>query len=73
MKKSYRIEVDCANCAAKMERSIAKIPGVKSVCISFLTQKITVESDGDNLDEIMKEAARACKKVERGCVIYLEK
>ena len=73
MKKSYKIDVDCANCAAKMERAVAKIPGVKSVSISFLTQKITVETEGDDLDEIMKEAARACKKVERGCVIYLEK
>lgn len=73
MKKSYKIEVDCANCAAKMERAVAKIPGVKNVSISFLTQKIIVETDGDNLDEIMKEAARVCKKVERGCVIYLEK
>ena len=73
MKKSYKIDVDCANCAAKMERAVAKIPGVKSVSISFLTQKISVETDGDSLDEIMKEAARVCKKVERGCVIYPEK
>jgi len=73
MKKSYKIDVDCANCAAKMERAVAKIPGVKSVSISFLTQKISVETDGDSLDDIMKEAARVCKKVERGCVIYLEK
>ena len=73
MKKSYKIDVDCANCAAKMERAVAKIPGVKSVSISFLTQKISVGTDGDSLDDIMKEAARVCKKVERGCVIYLEK
>lgn len=72
MKKTYKIEVDCANCAAKMEHAVAKIDGVKNVNISFLTQKISVETGGDNIDEIMKEVARVCKRVERNCVIYLE-
>ena len=71
MKKSYKIEVDCANCAAKMERSIAKIDGVNSVNISFLTQKISIDADDARFDEIMKEAAAACKKVERGSHIHL--
>ncbi len=72
MKKTYKIDVDCANCAAKMERSVAKIPGVHSVSISFLTQKINIEADDANFDVIMQEAAKACKKVERGCVIHME-
>lgn len=71
MKKSYKIEVDCANCAAKMERAVAKLDGIKSVNISFLTQKISIETDVD-IDSLMPEVARVCKKVERGCVIHLE-
>lgn len=72
MKKTYKIEVDCANCAAKMERAVAKIPGVSSVNISFLTQKINIVADDERFEDIMKEAAKACKKVERGCVIHME-
>lgn len=72
MKKTYKIEVDCANCAAKMERAISKLYGVHSVTISFLTQKITVDADDANFDEIMQEAARICKKVERNCVIHMD-
>ncbi len=72
MKKTYKIEVDCANCAAKMERAVAKIDGVKSVSISFLTQKMNIEADDAKFDDIMQEAAKACKKVERGFVIHME-
>ncbi len=72
MKKTYKIEVDCANCAAKMERAVAKIPGVNSVNISFLTQKINIVADDERFEDIMKEAAKVCKKVERGCVIHME-
>lgn len=72
MKKTYKIEVDCANCAAKMERSVAKIPGVKTVNISFLTQKINIEADDGNFADIMQEVSKACRKVERGCVIHME-
>lgn len=72
MKKTYKIDVDCANCAAKMERAIEKIPGVTAISISFLTQKFKIEADDERFDEIMQEACKACKKVERGCVIYME-
>ena len=72
MKKTYKIEVDCANCAAKMERAVSKIPGVMNVNISFLTQKINIEADDSNFDSIMQEAVKACKKVERDCVIHLQ-
>ena len=70
MKKTYKIEVDCANCAAKMERAIAKIEGVKSVNISFLTQKIMIDADDERFDAIVAEADKACKKVDRDAVIY---
>ena len=70
MKKTYKIEVDCANCAAKMERAIAKIEGVKSVNISFLTQKINIEADDERFDAIIAEAEKVCKKVDRDAVIY---
>ncbi len=72
MKKTFKIDVDCANCAAKMERSIEKIAGVESISISFLTQKLKIEADDQRFDEIMQEAAKACKKIERGCVIHME-
>lgn len=47
MKKSYKVEVDCANCAARIEAAIGKLEGVKSVSVSFLTQKMSVETEGD--------------------------
>jgi len=72
MKKTYRLEdLDCANCAAKMEHAIKKIDGVTNASVSFLTQKMTVETDGDSLDEIMREVVRICKKVEPDCVIHV--
>ncbi len=70
MKKTYKIEVDCANCAAKMERAIAKIEGVQSVNISFLTQKIMIDADDERFDSIVAEVEKACKKVDRDAVIY---
>ena len=70
MKKTYKIEVDCANCAAKMERAVQKIDGVTAASVSFLTQKMVVETDRDSLDAIMQEALRVCRKVEPDCEIY---
>ena len=72
MKKTYKLEdLDCANCAAKMETAIKKIKGVTNASVSFLTQKMTVETDGDSLDEIMKEAVKVCRKIEPDCVIHI--
>ena len=72
MKKTYKLEdLDCANCAAKMEHAIKKIDGVTNASVSFLTQKMTVETDGDSLDEIMKEVVKVCKKVEPDCIIHV--
>ncbi len=70
MKKVYRLEdLDCANCAAKMERSIAKIDGVKSVSVSFMAQRMSIEADDDNFEDIMDEVVKKCKKVEPDCKI----
>ena len=72
MKKVYKIEVDCANCAAKMEDAIKKVKGIKDASISFMAQKLTVEFDDDaNVETVMKEAYKKCRKVEDDCVIYM--
>ncbi|MBQ3574804.1 MAG: cation transporter [Clostridia bacterium] len=73
MKKVFKmIDLDCANCAAKMEREIAKIDGVISVNISFLAQKMTLEADDARFDEIAKLAAKACRKVDDECEVVLK-
>lgn len=65
MKKVYKIEVDCANCANKMEAAANKTEGVKSAVVSFMTQKMTVEfEDGANVDAVAKEIAKKCKKID---------
>lgn len=72
MKKVYKLQdLDCANCAAKMERAIAKIDGVTSASISFMSQRLTIEADDARFDDIMKEAAKICKKVEPDCRILI--
>ena len=70
MKKTYKlIDLDCANCAAKMENAIKNIEGVKSASISFMTQKLVLEADDDRFEAVLDEAQRACKKFEPDCVI----
>ena len=72
MRKTYKlIDLDCANCAAKMENAIQKIDGVTEASVSFLTQKLTVEAEDSRFEEIMKQVVKACKKVEPDCVIKL--
>ena len=72
MRKTYKlIDLDCANCAAKMETAIQKIDGVTEASVSFLTQKLTVEAEDGRFEEIMKQVVKACKKVEPDCVIKL--
>ncbi len=72
MKKVFKLEdLDCANCAAKMERAIAKIDGVTSATVSFMSQKLNIEADDAKFDEIMKEVVKTCKKVEPDCRIIL--
>ena len=70
MKKTYKMQnLDCANCAAKMETAISKIDGVESCSISFMTQKMTLEADESKLDDIPTAAQNAVKKVDRACKI----
>lgn len=65
MRKVFKLEdLDCANCAAKMEDAIKKIGGVNSASMSFMTQKLVVDCDPENLDAIMDEAEKICKKIE---------
>ena len=65
MKKKFKLEdLDCANCAAKMEEAIKKIPGVNDANVSFMTQKMTVDAEDDKFDDIMKEVVSVCAKVE---------
>ena len=72
MKKIYKIEVDCANCANMMEDAANKTVGVKSAVVNFMTQKMTVEfDDRADIDAVMKLVCKNCKKVEDDCVIYL--
>ncbi|MCI2105626.1 MAG: heavy-metal-associated domain-containing protein [Intestinimonas sp.] len=72
MRKTYRLrDLDCANCAAKMERGISKIPGVQSASISFMTQRLTIEADEPLLDSIIKQAVKVCRKIEPDCTILL--
>ena len=71
MKKTYKlIDLDCANCAAKMEAAIKKLPGVTDATVSFLTQKMTIEAD--DLDAIMKDVVKCVKKVEPDCEVVLK-
>ncbi len=70
MKKTFKlIDLDCANCAAKMEDAINKLPGVTSATVSFLTQKMTIEAD--DVDAVMKDVVKCCRKVEPDCQIVL--
>ena len=72
MKKTYGIEVDCANCANKMEDAARNTAGVKEVTVNFMTQKMIVEFDeGADAAAVMKNVAAACKKVEDDCEIFL--
>ena len=70
MRKAFKLQdLDCANCAAKMENAIKNIEGVKSASISFMTQKLVLEADDDRFEVVLDEAQRACKKFEPDCVI----
>ena len=72
MKKVYRMQdLDCANCAAKMENAIRKIEGVEECSINFMMQKLTIVCAEEKLDEIMQKAVAACRKVEPDCRILV--
>lgn len=72
MKKTYKIEVDCANCANKMEAAAQKTAGVSAATINFMTQKMIIEFDeGASASVVMNDVIKNCKKVESDCEIYL--
>ena len=70
MKKVFKLkDLDCANCAAKMENNSKKIPGVTNASVNFMMQKMTIESDTDDFDALMDEVQKVCAKVEPDCEI----
>lgn len=71
MKKKYAIEVDCANCAQKVEGAINKVEGVTSATVSFVQQKLIIEAEDDRFDEIMANVVKAAKKAESDFEIEL--
>ena len=72
MKKKFKLtDLDCANCAAKMEDAIKKLDGVNDASVSFMMQKMTIDADDARFDEIMKEVVEVCKKVEPDGVINM--
>lgn len=72
MKKKFKLtDLDCANCAAKMEDAIKKLDGVNDASVSFMMQKMTIDADDARFDEIMKQVVEICKKVEPDCIINM--
>lgn len=72
MKKTYKIDVDCANCANKMEDAARKTNGVKNATVNFMTLKMSVEfEDGQDPKAVMQEVRTNCKKVEDDCEVFL--
>ena len=72
MKKTYKVDVDCANCANKMEEAVKNTEGVKDATLSFMTLKLKVEfEDGVDLEAVMEKARENCKIVEDDCEIFL--
>lgn len=72
MKKTYKIDVDCANCANKMEEAAKNTAGVKDATVNFMMLKMIVEfEDGQDPNAVMKDVLKNCKKVEDDCEIYL--
>lgn len=72
MKKKFKLQdLDCANCAAKMEEAIKKIDGVNDASVSFMTQKLMLDADDARFDEILNEAILICSKIEPDCKVLL--
>ncbi len=72
MKKTYKIDVDCAACAEKMEDAAKKVAGVADCSVNYMTLKMKVEFDeGADVDAVMQDVYKSCKKVESDCEIYL--
>lgn len=73
MRKTFKmVDLECANCARKMEDAIKKLDGVTDATVSFLTQKLTIEADDERFDEIVQAAAKCCRKVEPDCRVIIK-
>lgn len=72
MKKQYQlVDLDCANCAAKMENAIKKLDGVNSVSVNFMTQRLVIDAEDSRFDEIIGNVVKLCKKIEPDCIIKI--
>lgn len=72
MKKNFKLEgLDCANCAAKIEKNVKKLDGVKDATVSFFAQKLVLEADNEKFDEIVKEVAALVHRVDPDCTMVL--
>lgn len=72
MRKVFKMEdLDCANCAAKMEDAIRRIEGVESVSVSYITQRLTLVADDDKFDDIVRQAQKVCRRIEPDCRIII--
>lgn len=70
MKKVFRLDgLDCANCATKMEIGIKKLKGISDCSVNFMTQRLSIEFDADDLDALLNEISKACRKVDPNCKI----
>lgn len=70
MKRTFKLEdLDCANCAAKMETAINKLDAVEHATINFMSQRLTIEAADDKFEEVIEQAQKAIRKIERGCKI----
>lgn len=73
MRKTFDLEdLDCANCAAKMENAVRGIEGVTFVSVSFMTQKMILEADDDKFNDIVKKAVKVCRKIEPDCTVIVK-
>ena len=72
MKKAYKIEIDCALCANKVQSAIEKVEGVNSVTVNFMTQKMIIDINDDIFDETLKKAIKAGKKVESDFEVFVK-
>ena len=73
MKKIFKlVDLDCANCAAKMEDAIKKIDGVNSATVNYMAQKLTLDAEDERFDDVLKLVVETCKKVEPDCEIVIK-
>lgn len=73
MKKIFKlVDLDCANCAAKMEDAIKKIDGVNSASVNYMAQKLTLDAEDERFDDVLKLVVKTCKKVEPDCEIVIK-